>query len=503
MIGKTTKGSGFGGLLRYVFEKEGAKYIGGNMAGTTPEELGREFRALASRNHRVLFPVAHISFSPSPLEHLDEKTALLFATRYMEEISFGDCQWVLAGHDDTTTPQGQNRPHFHIIANRVRMTDALVVTAWLDWKRSEKALRKLEKEFGLIEVQPSLLIDKSAPSTGQQRRYKREKSEFEEGERLSPPSQSIKVQLQQAIDEQASLCPAMPELIARLNASGIEAQVVFTRTGKVKGITYSLNGVNFSGTQLGRAYTFPGLQKHRGISYDSTRDLDTIKQLCDSEALLLTADRSVEANANITQELENTIADTDILGDTREQQRIQFIAALLADYLLEKKAQRLEGKHYTTYWESDELVLVTNSDSSQILRARYKESRWESIGTLQLNDAHFKDFQEIALFIQQARANAIAPVAIRLFETSQEVTAPRPGIGRLEGTHYILTDDQFAQTFSIQSKDGRGELVRVNRHERNALLSAQGIDIRDLANFQRIERAIDQKRGKEKQRQIE
>lgn len=395
MIGKTTKGNGFGGLLRYVFEKEGAKYIGGNMAGTTPEELGPEFRAIASRNHRVLSPVAHISFSPSPEEHLDETTALEFATRYMEEISFGDCQWVLAGHDDTTTPQEQNRPHFHIIANRVRITDALVVTAWLDWKRSEKALRKLEKEFGLVEVIPSWEIDQSAPSTGQQRRYKREQLEFDEGKRLSPPEHSVKVQLQEAINEKAADRPALPELITRLSDSGIEAMVVFTRTGKILGITYSLNGVNFSGTQLGRAYTFPGLMKHRGISYDSTRDKDAIKQLCK---------RSLEANANITFKPENTTTDT----DTQKLQHIPFIAALMADYLLEKKAQRLEGKHYTTYWESDQLVLDQNSDSSEILRAIYKESRWEPVGSPQLNDAHLKNFQEIALQIQQGRAAVIA-----------------------------------------------------------------------------------------------
>jgi hypothetical protein len=355
-------------------------------------------------------------------------------------------------------------------------------------------LRKLEKEFGLIEVQPSWEIDKSAPSTGQQRRYKREKSEFEEGERLSPPSQSIKVQLQQAIDEQAALCPALPELITRLKTSGIEAIVAFTRTGKVKGITYSLNGVNFSGTQLGRAYTFPGLQKHRGISYDSTKDLEAIRQLCE---------HSVKAKANIAQESENTTTSTDTLGDTKEQQHIQFVASLMADYLLEKKAQRLEGKRYTTYWASDELVLVTTSGSSEILRARYTESCWEPVGSPQLTDAHLKDFQEIALKIQQARAAAIAPIAIQFFEASQEVTAHHPDIRRLEGTHYILTDDQVEKTFSIQAKDGRGELVRVNRHEGNALLAAQGIDLHDIVNFQRIQQMIDQHTDKEQQRQLE
>jgi hypothetical protein len=261
---------------------------------------------------------------------------------------------------------------------------------------------------------------------------------------------------------------------------------VFTRTGKIKGITYSKNGVNFSGTQLGRAYTFPGLQKHRGVSYDSARDLDAIKQLC-------ARSRKANANANITFEPENTIADT----DTSQQQHIQFLAALMADYLLEKKAKRLDGKRYTTYWESDQLVLIQNSDSSEILRAIYKDECWEPVGSPQLTDTHLKDFQDIAIQIQQARAAVIAPLAIQLFETSQEVKAHHPGIGRLEGTHYILTNDQLAQTFSIQAKDGRGELVRVNRHEGNTLLSAQRIVFRDLANFQHIEQAINQEREKE------
>src|SRR4028119_2319192 len=109
MIGKTTKGNGFGGVLRYVFEKPGAKYIGGNMVGRTPTELASEFRAIAKRSKKVKIPVAHISFSPSPQEHLDDLQALEFAQAYMEKSGFGDCQWVLAGHDDTKTPEGKER----------------------------------------------------------------------------------------------------------------------------------------------------------------------------------------------------------------------------------------------------------------------------------------------------------------------------------------------------------------------------------------------------------
>ncbi|HAG85184.1 MAG TPA: relaxase/mobilization nuclease, partial [Cyanobacteria bacterium UBA12227] len=50
MIGKTVKGNGFGGVLRYIFDKPEAEYIGGNMTATTKRGLAREFRAVASVN---------------------------------------------------------------------------------------------------------------------------------------------------------------------------------------------------------------------------------------------------------------------------------------------------------------------------------------------------------------------------------------------------------------------------------------------------------------------
>jgi len=82
MIGKTVKGNGFGGVLRYVFDKPDAQYIGGNMASSTPRGLASEFRAIALHNRRVQRPVAHISLSPSPDEELSDLKALDFAQAY-------------------------------------------------------------------------------------------------------------------------------------------------------------------------------------------------------------------------------------------------------------------------------------------------------------------------------------------------------------------------------------------------------------------------------------
>jgi hypothetical protein len=71
----------------------------------------------------------------------------------------------------------------------------------------------------------------------------------------------------------------MPQLLVRLKEQGIDAKVNYTRGGEAKGISYEMDGVAFSGTKLGAAYTFPGLQKHRKISYESDRDDEAIKEL--------------------------------------------------------------------------------------------------------------------------------------------------------------------------------------------------------------------------------
>jgi hypothetical protein len=266
MIGKTVKGNGFGGVLRYVFEKPEATRVGGNMVGQTPRALAREFRAIASNNHRVKRPVAHISLSPSPEEELSDLKALDFAMAYLDKIGFADCQWVLVRHADTQTDDGRPRPHFHLVANRVKSTDYKVVRDWRDYRRSEIAIRELEKEFGLIQVQPSWEYDRTAPSSGQLKKALREQSALE----------PVKIQLQKAIDAAAQDSPTMLEFIIRLKKSGVEAKVNFQSTGRVQGLTYELSEIKFSGTQLGKAYTFPGIQKYRGVTYEPDRDSELL-----------------------------------------------------------------------------------------------------------------------------------------------------------------------------------------------------------------------------------
>ena len=71
----------------------------------------------------------------------------------------------------------------------------------------------------------------------------------------------------------------MPQLVERLQLQGVEVRHGLTRNGKSKGISYSWNDQKFSGTSLGPAYTFPGLQKHKGIDYQPQRDDEHIEHL--------------------------------------------------------------------------------------------------------------------------------------------------------------------------------------------------------------------------------
>jgi len=530
MIGKQIKGRGFRGLLNYLQSKQRAELIGGNMIGETPRELAAEFRFSRQLNRKVERTVYHASLSLPLHERLEQDQWNALVEDYLKGMGFDYNQYCVFRHYD------KKHDHVHIVASRIKLDGSCVHDSW-DYVRSEKLLRLLEKKYGLSAPQvrdPG----RASPTTGQKRRLFREQAEYEFGVRSQPPEPTISSLLQAAIDAATLEQPTMPQLINRLKDQSIDALVSFYSTGRVQGITYSLEGIRFSGTKLGRDYTFFGLQKHRGIDYDSARDdqvikclnersveanadTDTTQSLAPAPQVTLVhqavaqviaqeaaQERSVFSNIAFEPKLPDLANSTGVRSipdvgqveqsaaaqDVIEQQHVQFIATLMADYLLEKKAKRLDGKRYTVYWEGTELVLVQISNSKEILRTIYKNECWEPVGSPQLKDAQVKDFQEMAFQIQHARAAAIAPIAIQLFEASQEVKVHYPGVGRLEGIHYILTDDLVEKTFSIQAKDGRGELVRVNRHEGNALLSAQRIEIRDIANFQRIQQAINQQR---------
>lgn len=79
------------------------------------------------------------------------------------------------------------------------------------------------------------------------------------------------------IKERAKSTLTMPQLLEQLKQVGIEPYIKYTRTNKIKGITYSIGKESIQGHELGKEYSWIGLQKYLQVSYDAERDNPLIK----------------------------------------------------------------------------------------------------------------------------------------------------------------------------------------------------------------------------------
>ncbi|MGI0491379.1 relaxase/mobilization nuclease domain-containing protein [Alkalinema pantanalense CENA528] len=260
MIGKQMKGQSFSKLLYYLLGKDGAVFIGSNMEGTTVQELAAEFRFSQRLNPKVNRVVYHASLSLPPTEHLDNDTWHEIAWNYLQTMGFGMNQYVVVKHTDSC------HDHAHIVASRIRLDSTTVSDSW-DYYRSEAAIRQLEQEYGLRSLHSNQEKISRSPTTGEQRLLARTGED------------SVRVQLQRSLDQLTQYSLTMPQLIEQLQQKGINVRVSNQQTDQIKGISYELKGIAFSGTHLGKAYTFTGLQKYREVDYESCRDYESIKKL--------------------------------------------------------------------------------------------------------------------------------------------------------------------------------------------------------------------------------
>ena len=97
MIGNITKGSNFGGLLRYLLNpKKGAEIIGGNLGGETASQLESEFLIFTRLNDRVTRVVNHISVGFAPLDGVvDRDLKVEIADRIMREMGYQNSQYLI------------------------------------------------------------------------------------------------------------------------------------------------------------------------------------------------------------------------------------------------------------------------------------------------------------------------------------------------------------------------------------------------------------------------
>ena len=257
MISKITKGSSFKGLLDYLFSKPGAEFLGGNVVGEKADELASEMKESSLLSNRVQKPVCHFSLSVPPTDKLDELDWLDIASSYMKEMGYDCNKYAVVHHTD------RDHDHIHIAACRVREDTGRCTEHDWDYRKSEAVVKKLEVDYNLTPSPSSQDKDRRSPTTGERRLLARTGED------------SVRVKLQDTIDDLTADHPTMPELINHLKDQGVNVRISETETGSM-GISYELDEVAFKGSQLGKAYSFNGLQKHRGVEYDPERDSDAI-----------------------------------------------------------------------------------------------------------------------------------------------------------------------------------------------------------------------------------
>ena len=384
MIAKQVKGKSFRGVLNYLHEKEGSRIIGGNMAGDNPRIMSAEFAVSRTLNPRLQKAVYHSSLSLPKTEHLDDDTWSAIAEDYVRGMDFGESQYVVYRHSD------KDHDHVHIVASRIRITDGTTVNDSWDYVRSEKLIRELEKKYEFTPTVSSNQKQQRGQTTGEIRLIER------------TGTSSVRTKLQQAIDAETDSPITMPELINRLKDRGIDAKVSRTRTGKIRGISYQKDGVATSGTHLGKAYTFGGLQKYRRISYDHNLHHQQLIEASNRSPVVETIEEKQREKARLIE-----------LAQTQQRERSLILAPILRDYINEVKRAEVETNDYRVFWRKDEqiLYLYKKEETEPRLKIKYQNQKFEPVKSAastpenqpRLTNADVEYWQQLAVRLHQVQ----------------------------------------------------------------------------------------------------
>ncbi|WP_419780575.1 relaxase/mobilization nuclease domain-containing protein [Maridesulfovibrio sp.] len=256
MIAKLVKGTGFRGALDYDLGKAGASILTTNMAEKEPRELAQEFGAIRNLRPNLKKVVCHASISLAPQESLTDKEWRDVTQDYIQAMGFSDCQYIATKHTDT------EHPHIHIVVNRVTMQGE-VVSDSNDFRKQEKLMRKLEKEYDLQAVANSKEVDSKALT----------KNEVEKA--LRTGELPIRMQLQNKVKEALNAYKNLNLFIKKLSTNNIEVRLNRAKNGNIRGISFALNGITMKGSSLGKSYSWNGLQQ-RGLYEQNEKNKEFI-----------------------------------------------------------------------------------------------------------------------------------------------------------------------------------------------------------------------------------
>ncbi|MEI2683668.1 relaxase/mobilization nuclease domain-containing protein [Erwinia aphidicola] len=255
------RGRNFRGVISYALSpaphhKTEPVVIGGNLVGTTVDELTAEFAKTQWLREDVAKPVWHNSLRLPGGDSLTNEQWKLVADDYMKRMGFSDTHlrcYVL--HDDEA---GQ---HIHIIASRINvLVDGQLYLGRNENLISTRIIQDLERDHNLTNT--------VGPSP---RKYSHKQRKLTRNEKMMQDrtgEKASKIVIQEAIDAVLTFFDTITieDFVNELQKQKITVNANIASTGKMNGFSFTYGGIAFKASQLGKAYSWSNLSKRFELS---------------------------------------------------------------------------------------------------------------------------------------------------------------------------------------------------------------------------------------------
>lgn len=233
MMGDLKKRASFAKLVNYVNNPKKARLIdskdvrldnnatiAASMQGQADDKLGRKLKN----------PVYHISldFAHEDTPKLTDGLMAEIAREYMKRMGIVNTQYIVCRHTD------KEHQHLHIVANRVD-NDGNTISDRNDAIRNVAVCKALTREYGLH-------FSKGKVNVKRDRLRGKDK---------------VKYQIHDAVKAALPHCNSWSELCDRLAKQGIGTNFKYDkRNGKIVGVSFTKDGISFSGSRIDRSMGF-------------------------------------------------------------------------------------------------------------------------------------------------------------------------------------------------------------------------------------------------------
>lgn len=269
---KISRGSGFAGVIRYVFSGDNekrptpGKLLGGSFGSSMrPNDLTKQFEAISAIKPSIKKAVWHNSLRLPKGEAVSDGKWVEIGDEYMRRMGFSEGHpRIYVIHDDY---EGQ---HIHIVASRVA-ADATVFYGQNENLISTRVIAGLEKQFSLT-ITKGVDLDEEGrivmPDVKPLRRGEIEKA-------VRTGEKPVRMILQEAVDAALAGKPTTTAFIERLERVGIEVKTSF-KGDEFNGFAFGYAGLHFSASEIGDKYKLSRLKKR--LNHDETRDYPALDQ---------------------------------------------------------------------------------------------------------------------------------------------------------------------------------------------------------------------------------